>query len=98
MAACAHPAVMVGGVAQPLYVPPAGFVPDEATAVLIAEAVLVPIYGKDDLASSRPLKAVLDSNDVWTVEGSLPKGWMGGTSLVRIDKRDGRVIGVLHGK
>ena len=47
-----------------------GFVPDSATAVKIAEAVLVPVYGESKVTAERPFHAAL-KDDVWVVEGAL---------------------------
>jgi hypothetical protein len=82
------------------YVPPAGFVPDSATAVRIAVAVWIPIYGKRQIMSEAPFVASLE-NGVWTVTGSLPpapKGMMvvGGAAIVRIARRDGRILFLTH--
>jgi hypothetical protein len=79
------------------YVPASGFVPDEATAVHVAEAILIPIYGQSKVESERPFTAKLTGN-VWTVTGHLPAGVDGGVAEVRIDKRDSRVLRVTHGK
>ena len=79
------------------YVPRDGFVPDGETAIRIAEAVLVPIYGAKEVARERPFHPVLSDN-TWTVRGTLPKGWVGGVAVIQIDKRDARVTGVSHGK
>ncbi len=78
-------------------VPDAGFVPDEVTAIRIAEAVLIPIYGQKKVGSERPFSAKL-TKGVWKVEGYLPEGASGGVAEVRIDKRDGRILHVIHGK
>ena len=67
------------------YIPKTGFVPDSDTAVRVATL----------------------KNDVWTVEGSLrcPDGkggvtndCAGGVAVVRISKKDARVLYMLHGK
>ena len=79
----------------PSYKPKDGFVPDAATAVRIAEAVLIPIYGEQKVASERPFKATLQDG-VWTVVGTLPPNFMGGTALVRIAKADGRILYLIH--
>jgi hypothetical protein len=50
------------------YVPKEGFVPNEKTAIRIAEAVLGPIYGEDQIAKERPFAATLKGG-VWTIEG-----------------------------
>jgi hypothetical protein len=75
--------------------PKNGFVPDQATAIRIAEAVLVPIYGEKNIQSERPFKATL-KNGVWTVTGTLPPQSLGGTAIVRLSKADGRILLVTH--
>ena len=90
--------------AQPY--PKRGFVPDETTAVSIAEAVLIPVYGREQIESKRPFKAVLE-NVVWTVHGTLHcsdgKGGVtttcvGGTAEVKLSKTDGRIMKMIHYK
>jgi hypothetical protein len=77
--------------------PKAGYVPDQRTAVAIAEAVLSPVYGAKQIAGERPFHAVLRGN-VWEVHGSLPRGWIGGTATVQISKDDGRILLMYHTK
>jgi hypothetical protein len=81
-------------------------VPDAATAIRIAEAVLVPVYGKEQVESERPFTATL-KNDVWTVGGTLycsdGRGGVttlcaGGVAVVKISKSDGRVLHMMHTK
>ncbi len=79
------------------FIAASGFVPDEATAVRVAEAILIPIYGQTKIESERPFTAKLNGN-VWTVTGHLPPGVDGGVAEVRIDKRDGRILRVTHAK
>jgi hypothetical protein len=83
-----------------------GYVPDSATAVKIAEQVLIPVYGKKQIISERPFNATL-KDDVWFVEGTLhcpgaPAGGsahcVGGVAMVQITRSDGRVLSVRHGK
>ena len=78
-------------------VPPEGFVPNEKTAIKIAEAVWFPIYGEEQIRKEKPFVASL-KNGVWTVHGSLPKGWLGGVAIAEISKTDGRILRVSHGK
>src|SRR6266850_2616183 len=78
-------------------VPSKGFVPDEKTAIRIAEAVLSPIYGEDKIRNEKPFVASL-KRGVWTVQGSLPKGWAGGVAIAEISKSDGRILRVSHGR
>jgi hypothetical protein len=75
--------------------PKAGVVPDEQTAIRIAEAILLPIYGEKTINSERPLRASLRGG-VWMVEGTLPKGFDGGTAVVRLSRDDGRVLFIAH--
>lgn len=75
----------------------AGYVPNPETAIQIAEAVLIPIYGKEQIESERPFVANLHG-DIWTVAGSLPEGWLGGVAEVEIRKSDGNVMRVIHGE
>jgi hypothetical protein len=77
--------------------PARGFVPDERTAIAIAEAVLIPVFGETQILGERPFHAVLRGK-VWEVSGSLPPGWDGGVALVQINKDDGRILSVTHGK
>ncbi|HEY4842678.1 MAG TPA: NTF2 fold immunity protein [Terriglobales bacterium] len=88
------------------YQPKDGYVPDSTTAVRIAEAVLVPVYGKKQIASEEPFTAKL-KDDVWTVSGTLRcadgKGDVtprcdGGVAVVQIAKIDAHVISMIHGK
>ncbi len=89
--------------------PPKEFVPDEATAIKIAEAVLIPVWGEKEVVSERPYTATLQK-DVWTVRGTLYCGndgkggrksgseCLGGTLEVKLSKIDGRIHSMIHGK
>lgn len=90
------------------YVPNSGFVPDAKTAIKIAEAVLVPVYGETKIREEEPFTANL-KGDTWTVEGTLdckdqngkqlPSGsCTGGVAMVKLSKRDGRILSMGHGK
>jgi len=70
---------------------------DEASAVKVAENVLVTTYGRKQVESERPYTATLSGN-VWVVYGYLPPGWVGGVAVVKIDKRNGRILSVTHTK
>lgn len=72
-----------------------GVVPNKETAIKIAEAVWLPIYG-DDVLDEKPFIARLDGN-IWTVEGTL-HATHGGAAIIRLQKTDGRIIVVSHGK
>jgi hypothetical protein len=78
------------------YRPESGYVPDAETAMRIAEAVWLPIYGTGVL-ERRPWRAGL-ADDVWVVEGSLPEMMAGGVPIATISKRTGEILRVSHGK
>jgi glycosyltransferase involved in cell wall biosynthesis len=78
------------------YCPDAGYVPDAETAMKIAEAVWLPLYGTRVL-EKRPWRARL-VDDVWVVEGSLAELMAGGVPIARISKRTGEILRVSHGK
>jgi hypothetical protein len=86
------------------YKPADGFVPDSQTAVRIAEAVLIPVYGEKQIRSEEPFTGQL-KGDVWTVGGTLRcpdgKGGFttdcdGGVAVVKLSKTDGRILFMLH--
>lgn len=87
---------------QHSYVPPDGCVPDHITAETIAEAVLIPIYGKDNIDSQKPFHTTLEGG-VWHVSGTLPKRtdgmeYVGGVAGIEIAKSDGRIVRITHGE
>ena len=79
------------------YIPKDGFVPTKMTAVKIAEAVWLPIYG-EEIEQKKPFMARLQGDTIWIVEGSLPKGTLGGVPYIEIRKSDCKIIKVTHGK
>ena len=84
--------------AQPGYVPRAGFVPDAATAIAVARAVLIPIYGAPNIRAEEPLVAKRD-RDVWTVTGTMQcHNCLGGVAEIKISAKDGHVLHVIHGQ
>lgn len=94
------PSVAIYASDQPhSYRPPNGYVSDEATALKIAEVILVSIYGKDTISKELPLKATL-ANGIWHIEGSAPKGdrVVGGFAEIDIAQSDARVMRVTHGQ
>ena len=86
--------------AQSTYMPPDGYVPDDATAIKIAKAVLVPVYGEDQIVSQEPLIATLREG-IWFVRGTFKAsgaGSVGGVAEIEISKRDGTILRMIHGK
>ena len=84
--------LLTGHAAAQAPIPQNGFVPDQKTAIRIAEAVLPPICGC--VSRNRPFTAGL-KDGVWTVEGRRPKGKIvfgGGQVYMQIDQRTGAII------
>ena len=84
------------------------YVPNEETAVAVAEAVLIPIYGRKTIEAEKPFHATL-KNEVWQVAGTLycangkPQSdlnptCVGGVAVIEISKRDAHIISVVHYK
>ncbi|OFZ18970.1 MAG: hypothetical protein A2X94_13560 [Bdellovibrionales bacterium GWB1_55_8] len=75
-------------------------VPDAQVASLIADAVLVPIYGKEVL-EQKPYKIRL-ADGHWIIDGVLHakpgEVVVGGTVHIEIQKKDGAIRNVIHGK
>ncbi len=102
-AGCIAAAVLAAEVTKHSAKPKDGFVPDAKTAIKIAVAVWEPIYGEAQIAGEKPYSARLDTNGVWTVESSLPRGVLGspvkgGVAVAEIAKSDGRILRVSHCK
>lgn len=74
-------------------------VPDEVTALKIAEAVWLPIYGKM-IYRKKPFVAKLINNNVWQIKGTLKTQYrsLGGVPYIEIQRCDSKVLKVTHGK
>jgi hypothetical protein len=84
-------------------------VPDEATALKIAEPALIKTYGKRQIDDERPLTATLDKG-IWTVAGSLccsdrnghrtceQQMCVGGVAVLKLRQRDGKILSIIHYK
>jgi len=86
--------------------PKEGYVPNAETAVKIAEAVLVPVYGEKQIESEKPFTAIR-RGDEWIVSGTLhcrdqngreKTNCVGGTAVVELSKIDARIISMIHYK
>ena len=80
------------------YVPPNGCVPDKKTAILVADAILTSVYGEQQIAKERPLKIALVEGDVWLIWGTLPRRYLGGTAVIKLSRRTGKVLFLSHGQ
>jgi hypothetical protein len=94
-ATIAAPQVVEGERSDSSFKPKRGYVPDEQTAIAIAVAVWTPIYGKEQIENEKPYHATLN-HGIWSVTGSLPEGYDGGTAFAQIAQDDGRVLRVIH--
>ena len=87
------------------------YVPNEETAIKIAEAVWLPIFGKS-IYDKRPFNAVLNGDSIWHVYGTLHSSSIkvndegdtvinmivGGVPHIYINKSDGKIYKVYHDK
>jgi hypothetical protein len=73
------------------------YVPDEKTAIKIAEAILIPIYGNEVL-EKKPFTARLINNKIWHVEGSINLDELGGVPIIEIQKSDCKILKITHTK
>lgn len=73
-----------------------GYVPDEKTAVRIAEAIWLPIYG-ERIYENRPFKARLINGSIWRVTGTVHTE-QGGAPIAEIRKSDCQIIRIIHDK
>ena len=90
--------ILVTAVSCASHKPEAGFVPDEKTAIAIAVAAWLPIYGEETIQNEKPFKAVL-KDGIWHVEGTLPVQYtMGGVAEADISKANGKIVRISHGK
>lgn len=77
------------------FMPRDGYVPNKETAIAIAYAVAVPVYGKETIEAEKPLRAEL-AEGKWIVLGTLQKVTAGGTLIVQIDQKSGKICYLNH--
>jgi hypothetical protein len=76
---------------SPKGLPLEGCVPDEDTAIRIAEAVLLPIHGSEAVEAQRPFQAIL-SEPGWFVKGSAPDDQKTMPLVALIRKDNGSIV------
>lgn len=75
-----------------------GTVQDVETAKEKVESIWIELYG-DEVKEKKPYIVSFDElNEVWLVQGSLPKNKFGGVPYILIQKSDGKVLAVWHDK
>ena len=80
------------------WIPSEGFVPNETTAGIVAEAVLVPIYGSDIIKEQMPFIIELVGDSLWVVKGIQDDLSIGGVVSISILKSNCTIIEVSHGE
>ncbi|EKT3958480.1 YbbC/YhhH family protein [Flavobacterium psychrophilum] len=73
------------------------YVPNEETAIKIAEAIWLPIYG-EKIYQQKPYIVTLVNGNVWIIKGSLSENKRGGVAYIEIQKKDCKILNVIHGK
>ena len=74
------------------------YVTDETTAIKIAEAIWLPIYG-NSIYDKQPFNAkYVEKDNSWIVEGTLPPNILGGVPEIKINRTTGEILYVRHGK
>ena len=77
------------------YKPKDGYVPNQETALKIAEAIWLPVYG-EKIYENKPFTARLEKG-VWIVEGTVYTTYGGGPHI-EIRKEDCRILKMYHEK
>lgn len=86
---------VVGGSGMPADPPHNDYVPDGDTAIKIAEAVLIPIHGREAVEGQRPFKAglaTIPDGEYWTVTGHTDPDQPALPLQARIRSDDGRIL------
>ena len=79
-------------------VPSEGFVPNRETAIKIAEVIWASIYG-ETIYDKKPFVAEYNEKEgCWEVRGTLSQNMRGGIPEIKINKSDGKILYVNHGK
>jgi len=79
------------------YFPKEGLVPTAEIAVEIADVILSNIFGKENIEEQKPFSINLEGN-IWIIDGYLEPGVKGGTAYIEINKENGEILKVSHGK
>jgi hypothetical protein len=74
-----------------------GYIVDSESAIKLAEIVWLNVYGSK-IKYNKPFKAILKDGKIWVVEGTLSDNTLGGVPYIEIQKSDGKILKVTHGK
>jgi hypothetical protein len=75
--------------------PKGGLVPDQETAIKIAEVVLFRLYGQENIIAQRPYKVKKD-DDIWWISGTLNSNEFGSAFNIAISKQTGAILHLEH--
>jgi hypothetical protein len=75
-----------------------GVVPNPQIAADLAEIILFPIYGKREIVKQRPYCVELLNNRIWVISGSLSPKSEGGCFTIFVEKQNGKILLISHGK
>ncbi|MDP4115033.1 MAG: NTF2 fold immunity protein [Bacteroidota bacterium] len=70
-----------------------GYIPNAATAIKIAKAIWIPLYGETDYLN-KTFKTELSKDGVWKVYNQVPADSQGVELYAYINKMDGKIIKV----
>ena len=73
-----------------------GFVPDEETAIKIAKAIWLPVFGDVINDDDYIYIAVLKNDSIWDVMGTFPRPTLGTGPHLEIRKRDCKILSINH--
>ncbi|MCB2377986.1 YbbC/YhhH family protein [Hymenobacter sp. BT635] len=71
--------------------------PDQATAVAVAEPIVFRVYGKANIVRQRPYE-VYRIDGFWYISGTLPAGCDGGVFEIILNAKTSEVLKLTHGK
>lgn len=92
---CCYISMDILGSSNDSYVPKEGYVPNEETAIKIAEAIWLPIYG-NEIYRYKPFKARLSMDKkYWQISGTV-HALKGGSPYAKIRKSDCKILEVTH--
>jgi hypothetical protein len=74
-----------------------GYIPNKDSAIKMAEIVWLNVYGPN-IINEKPFHAELKDGKIWVVSGTLKAGYDGGVASIEIQKSDGKILNVIHGK
>lgn len=75
-----------------------GIIPDAETAAQIAFDYVSKVYGNNYAVKEQPYHVQLLNNQIWSVNGNLPRNMDGGVFHITMEKYTGKVWSIYHDK